>query len=158
MRKENEHNIFKKETTAFNCSVLYQHIIDGQKSVNQLAKLMFINKVLVWEHCQWLEMNNFVKIDMMKQVRQVKGYTAINVDKYVWPKSYLKSKDPRKEYFDKYFYPNINESLRQAIFEGRISPDIIKVHNRVDTFQWELKYKSNYHGNFQSSMNGEYFV
>lgn len=158
MRKENENNAIKKETTAFNRAVLFQHIIDGQKSVKDLVQLMFTSHVLVWEHCKWLEENKFVKIDMIKQVRQVKAYSAINVDKYVWPKSYLKSKDPRRQYFDRVVYPNVHQELRDAIYEGRISGDIVKVHNRSETVAWELNYKSNYHGGFQSSMNGEYFI
>ena len=52
----------------------------------------------------------------------------------------------------------LTKASGDAIFEGRISEDVIKTYNRADTVKWELKYKSDYHGGFQSSMNGEYVV
>ena len=158
MRKENNYNLMMREATSFNRAITMQHIIDGPKTVKALAKAMFISEVMAWQHLSWLYTNEFAKSTMVKNYRMVKAYTAINVDKYKWPKSYLASDDPRRDYFDKMIYPNITKELRDAIYEGRISPDVVKTYNRADTQRWELNYKRDYHGGFQSSMNGEYFV
>jgi hypothetical protein len=158
MKKLNNHNLMMRESTSFNRAIAMQHVIDGPKTVKALAKAMFISEVIAWQHLSWLYTNEFAKATMVREFRMVKAYEAINAQHYVWPKSYLASNDPRRDYFDKMIYPNITKELRDAIYEGRISPDIIKTYNRENTIAWELKYKPNYHGNFQSSMNGEYFV
>jgi hypothetical protein len=48
--------------------------------------------------------------------------------------------------------------LKDAIYEGRINPDIIKTHKEADAPHWEIPKKDNskYKANFQSSLSGEY--
>lgn len=158
MRKNNNYNLMMRESTSFNRAVAFQHILNGTKSVKALAKAMYISEILAWEHLSWLYDNEFAKVSMVREYRSVKAYTGINADNYVWPKSYLASENPKRDYFDKMVYPDLHKELRDAIFEGRISQDIVKTYNRADTVKWELNYKPDYHGGFQSSMNGEYFV
>jgi hypothetical protein len=158
MRKENSHNKKIKEVSAFNRAIAFQHIIDGSKSVQELAKAMFISEILAWDHLVWFEKNEFATVTKAKRIRVVKVYAAANIDKYKWPKAYKNSKNPQRDYFDKVVYPDLHKELRDAIFEGRISADVVKVYNRADTERWALNYKSDYHGGFQSTMNGEYFV
>jgi hypothetical protein len=158
MRKENNYNLMKKEATSFNRAIAMQHIIDGPKTVKQLAEIMFINDLSAFEILQYLEAFKFAVAEKVKVVRLVKAYSAINVDKFPWCRSYVASENPRRDYFDKMVYPNLHKELRDAIFEGRISKDVVKTYNRAATARWALNYKSDYHGGFQSTMNGEYFV
>jgi hypothetical protein len=158
MRKENNFNLMKRESTSFNRAIAMQHIMDGAKSVKTLAKAMFISEVSAWEHLQWIYLNDFAKIKMIRESRRVKAYEAINAEKFVWCKSYLASENPRRDYFDKMVYPDLHRELRDAIFEGRISPDVVKTYNRSETVAWDLTYKRDFHGGFKSSMNPECYV
>jgi len=158
MKKQTNYNLMMKEATSFNRAIAMQHIIDGPKSIKKLAELMHTSHILAWQHLQWLYANDFAKCTMIKEGRKVKAFQGINEDKFNWCKSYLASENPRRDYFDKMIYPEIHQELRDAIFEGRISADVVKTYNRADTQRWELNYKPDYHGGFQSSMNGEYFV
>ena len=135
MRKENNYNLMMREATSFNRAITMQHIIDGPKTVKALAKAMFISEVMAWQHLSWLYTNEFAKSTMVKNYRMVKAYTAINVDKYKWPKSYLASDDPRRDYFDKMIYPNITKELRDAIYEGACSSghqSLVSCYGEVD--------------------------
>jgi len=158
MRKENSHNKKIKEVVAFNHAIAFQHIIDSPKSVEELAKAMFMTEISAWDYLVWLERSGFATVTKAKRIRLVKVYSAANIDKYKWPKAYTESKDPQRDYFDKVVYPDLHKELRDAIFEGRISADVVKVYNRAATERWALNYKADYHGGFQSTMNGEYFV
>ena len=48
--------------------------------------------------------------------------------------------------------------MLDAIYDGRISRDVIKSHRELDTDHWVIPKKdgSRYRGNFQSSLSGEY--
>jgi hypothetical protein len=94
MRKENAHNKKIKEVQAFNHAIAFQHIIDGPKSVEELAKAMFMTEISAWDYLVWLERNGFATVTKAKRIRLVKVYAAANIDKYKWPKSYTQSKDP----------------------------------------------------------------
>ena len=158
MKKENNFNLMKRESTSFNRAIAMQHIMDGTKSIDKLSKLMFIHHQMAWEHLKWLYINGFAKITMIRESRSVKAYEAINADKFVWCKSYLASENPRRDYFDKMVYPDLHKELRDAIFEGRINPDVVKTYNRSETVAWDLTYKRDFHGGFKSSMSNECYV
>ena len=145
---------------AFNRAVMYSLIIDEHKTAQQLAKLMFFSTATAFKYCKWLEGYGHVKAIAVKGGRgMAQAYKATNPDKFPWPKCYLESKDPRRDYFDS-LYPDIHKELRDAIYEGRISRDIIRLHKESDSPHWEMK-KHDYSldaGHFQSSLNGEYVI
>ena len=157
----NKNNYQNSLENAFNRCVTFQYIINGPKTISELCEIMRTYPSIIWEHCKWLQDNNFVTWEKVR--RQGKGqaateFTAINIDSFPWSKTYLRSADPLRDYFNNSLYPNLEPKLRDAIYEGRISKDVVKQYSRKDTVRWDLNYKSNFHGKFQSSMSGEYVI
>lgn len=145
---------------AFNRAVMYSLIIDSHKTCQELAKLMFFSTATAFKYCKWLEGYGHVKAIAVKGGRgMAQAYKATNPDKFPWPKCYLESKDPRREYFDG-LYPDIHKELREAIYEGRISPDVVTTHRESDV-TWHDERKLNRkldRGYLTSSMAGEFSV
>jgi len=155
----NKNNYENSVQNAFNRCIAFQYIIDSPKTINELCDLMYTYPTIIWEHCKWFQNNGFVTSSKRKGneiSRAVLEFTAVDIDDFPWSKIYLKSKDPRRDYFNQNLYPHLESNLRDAIYEGRISKDVVKQYNRENTVKWELNYKSNFHGNFQSSINGIY--
>ena len=145
---------------AFNRAVMYSLIIDEHKTCQELAKLMFFSTASAFSYCKWFERYNYVKsIDVKGKKGMAKAYKAFNIDKFPWPKGYLESKDPRRDYFDG-IYPDIHKELRDAIYEGRISPDVVRTHKESDVTQHDNKKLDRKldRGYLTSSMVGEFNV
>ena len=148
------------QKVAFNRAVMYSLIIDEHKTCQELAKLMFFSTASAFSYCKWLESYGYVKCIPVKGKKGIaQAYKATNVDKFPWPKGYLESKDPRRDYFDA-IYPDIHKELRDAIFEGRISADVVRTHKESDvTYHDERKLNRKLDkGYLTSSMAGEYVV
>lgn len=143
---------------AFNRAVLYSHIIDEHKTCQELAKLMFFSTASAFSYCKWLESYGYVKATPVKGKKGIaQAYKATNVDRFPWPKGYVESKDPRRDYFDA-IYPDIHKELRDAIFDGKISPDVVRTHKESNVTSHD-KPKLNRkldRGYLTSSMAGEY--
>lgn len=145
---------------AFNRAVMYSLIIDDYKTAQELAKLMFFSTASAFKYCKWLESYGFVKAIAVKGKKGIaQAYKAHNPDKFPWPKGYLESKDPRKDYFDS-LYPDLHKELRDAIYEGRISHEIVRTHREADvTYHDERKLNRKLDsGYLTSSMAGEFSV
>ena len=161
MKKSNfDHaNEIKFEKRDFIKSVMYSYIMESPKTTRELMKLMNLSETVVFMHTRAMEDDGFLTHE--KTYLEDKGYTykkysAINEKKYPWNKRYLKSADPRRDYFDS-LYPDIHKELRDAIYEGRINRDIIRVHKESDSEHWEMK-KRDTGINFQSTLSGEYVI
>ena len=145
---------------AFNRSVMYSLILDEHKTCQELAKLMFFSVATAFKYCKWLESYGFVQsIAVEGKKGMAQAYKAKNADKFLWGKLYTESKDPRREYFDA-LYPDIHKELRDAIYDGKISPDIVRTHRESDT-TWHDDKKINRkldRGYLTSSMAGEFSV
>jgi hypothetical protein len=151
-------NEITAQKLAFNRAVMYSLIIDEHKTCQELAKLMFFSTASAFKYCKWLESYGFVKAIAVKGKKGIaQAYKAHNPDKFPWPKGYLESKNPRKEYFDS-LYPDIHKELRDAIFEGRISHEVVRTHRESDV-TWHDERKLNRkldRGYLTSSMAGEF--
>ena len=120
-----------KSEARFKLSVLLAHIVENPKiTVPELAKLMYTTNQPV-DH--WLQdISDFIEIEKVKyNGRLIRGFTAINLDKYNWGEKYKRSNDPRRDYFMNK-YKDLPEELREAIFTGKISPDVVRVFNEGD--------------------------
>lgn len=155
-------NKIKFEKREFVKSVMYSYIVESPKTTRELMKLMNLSETVVFMHTNAMEEDGFLtyeKTFVGDKGYIYKKYSAINQENYPWSPRYLKSEDARKEYFDS-LYPDIHKELRDAIYEGRISRDIIRLHKESDSPHWEMK-KHDYSldaGHFQSSLNGEYVI
>jgi len=148
------------QRVAFNRTVMYSFIIDEHKTAQELAKLMFFSTASAFSYCKWLESYGYIKAISVKGKKGVsQAYKATSPDKYPYPKCYLESKDPRRDYFDS-IYPHIHKELRDAIYEGRISPDVVRTHFESDvTHHDERKLDRKLdRGYLTSSMAGEFSV
>ncbi len=153
-------NAIKYEKTCFNRAIAYSYLLEAPRTKMELTKLMDVVEYTVTEYCNWLELNGFIIADYQKiKNRANKIYTATDKKDYPWPARYLKAKDPRKDYFD-LIYANIHKELRDAIYEGRISRDIIRTHKEISSPHWEFKKlnKTLDRGYLTSSMAGEYIA
>ena len=143
---------------AFNRAVMYSLIIDSHKTCQELATLMFFSTATAFKYCKWLESYGHVEAIAVKGKKgMAQAYKARNPDKFPWPKCYLESNDPRRDYFDG-LYPDIHKELRDAIYEGRISTDVVKTHRESDV-TWHDERKLNRkldRGYLTSSMAGEF--
>ena len=161
MKKESNFkfaNAIKYEKTCFNRAIAYSYLLDGPRTKMELTKLMDVVEYTITEYCNWLEENGFIQSEYQKiKNRANKIYTATGKQDYPWPKRYTDSKDPRRDYFD-LIYSNIHKELRDAIYEGRISRDIIRTHKEINSPHWEFKKldKKLDGGYLTSSMAGEY--
>jgi hypothetical protein len=146
------------ENRSFNQAVVYSHITDGPKYIKELSIKMNLAAFRIAEYCKYLEQEGYIKSSLkVKGKKRFKMYSKTDKENFSWPAKVKNSVDIKREYFNK-SYPGIHESLLDAIYEGRISPDIIKSHRELDTDHWVIpkKDESKYRGNFQSSLNGEY--
>ena len=120
-----------KSEARFKLSVLLGYIAENPKiTTPELAKLMFTTSQAI-DH--WIQdILDYVEIEKVKyNNRMIRGFTAINLDKYNWGERYRKCDDPRREYFmDKYKYLPVE--LREAIFTGKISRDVVRVYHEGD--------------------------
>ena len=143
---------------AFNRAVMYSLIINEHKTAQELAKLMFFSTASAFKYCKWLEAYGFVEIITIKGKKgTAHAYKAKNNNKYPYPKGYLESKNPRRDYFDA-IYPNIHEELRDAIFDGKISPNVVKTHLESDVIHHDKRKldRNLDRGYLTSSMAGEF--
>lgn len=126
-----EYNQQVKNEARFKLSVLMGHIVENPKiTVPQLAKLMYTTSQAI-DH--WVQdILDFLHIEKVKyNNRTIRGFTAINLDKYNWGEIYKRSDDPRRDYFmDK--YKDLPAELREAIFTGKISQDVVRVYHEGD--------------------------
>lgn len=126
-----EYNEQVKSESRFKLSVLIGHIVENPGiTTSELAKLMYTTNQAI-DH--WIQdILDYVKIEKVKyNGRMIRGFTAINLDKYNWGELYRLSDDPRRDYFmDK--YKDLPVDLREAIFAGKISRDIVRVYHEGD--------------------------
>ena len=151
-------NEITAQKLAFNRAVMYSLIIDEHKTTQELAKLMFFSTASAFKYCKWLQSYGFVEAITIKSKKSTaQAYKAKNQDKYPYPKAYLESKNPRRDYFDS-LYPYIHKELLDAIYEGRISPDVVRTHLESDvTHHDEQKLDRRLdRGYLTSSMAGEF--
>ena len=126
-----DYNEKVKSESRFKLSVLFGHIIENPNiTTPELAKKMYTSNQGI-DH--WLqEILDFVKFTKVKyNNRTIRGLVAINTDKFYWSKTYKESNDPRRDYFDDKF-KDLPVELRDAIFAGKISSDIVRVYKEGD--------------------------
>ena len=155
----NKNNYENSVQNSFNRCVAFQYIVDSPKTINELCNLMYTYPAIIWEHCKWFQENGFVTSTKRKQKgcgSAATEFSAVDIEDFPWSKTYLKSKDPRRDYFNESLYPNLESNLRNAIYEGRISKEVVKQYKRENTVKWDLNYKSDFHGKFQSSISDSY--
>lgn len=120
-----------KSEARFKLSVLLAHIAENPKiTVPELARLMYTTNQAI-DH--WMQdITDYIETSKVKyNNRTIRGFTAINLDKYNWGERYKRSDDPRREYFmDK--YKDLPVELREAIFAGKISKDVVRVYHEGD--------------------------
>lgn len=144
------------EKRSFNLAVLYAHLAGGPKDQSEISRLMNIAAYTATDYCKYLEEVGYVKHEYLNLTgRRHKVYSITGKNNYPYPRQYLECADPQREYFDA-TYPGIHKELRDAIYEGRISPSVVKTHREVDSPHWEIKKKEAafYAGNFKSSLGG----
>ena len=162
MKKSNfQHaNDVKYKKREFNRAIMYSYLLDGMKTLPELCELMNAVYFTITEYCNRLEEQGFITHDYANvKSKSYKMFFVTEKRDYPWPESYLNSKDPRRDYLGQ-VYPNIHKELLDAIHEGKISRDVIRTYKEKDAApgEWEMEYKSQKHGSFQSSMNGEYVI
>ena len=126
-----EYNEQVKSESRFKLSVLIGHIVENPGiTTPELAKLMYTTNQAI-DH--WMQdITDYIEISKVKyNNRTIRGFTAINLDKYNWGEKYRRSDDPRREYFmDK--YKDLPVELRESIFAGKISKDVVRVYHEGD--------------------------
>lgn len=145
-----------QENKAFNRAVVYSHLNDGPVYTADLVKKMNLSLQAVTEYCNYLEEQGYAKSVFSNEGKsRFKVFHKTDKENYPWPEKVKDRDNIKREYFDK-SYPGIHKSLLDAIYEGRISPDVIKTHKELDAAHWEMPKKDNskYRGNFQSSLSG----
>ena len=129
-----DYNEQVKDIARFKTSVLYQHIIDNPGiTTTQLAKAMYTNAQTI-DHIvvNILAMGEFLEIKkVVYNGRTMRGYKAINVNKYNFGDIFKRSKDWKRDYFE-LKYKDLPEHLKDAIFTGKISSDIVSVYHEGD--------------------------
>jgi DNA-binding MarR family transcriptional regulator len=148
----------KDETRSFNRAVVYSHLNDSPSFASDLARRMNLAPHTITEYCKHLEETGYISsVIVNKEMTRVKMYFKTDKEDYPWPAKIKKSDNIQREYFNQ-SYPGIHQALLDAIYEGRISPDVIRSHKELDTDHWVIPKKdgSQYRGNFQSSLSGEY--
>lgn len=156
---EKAHKI-KEESRALNIAVMYLHLKDEPAIAVELARKMNLTPHIITEYCKHLEAEGYVWSKFVSEGRaRSKLYHTTEKDNFPWPKQCKDLTNLKRAYFDAN-YPGIHKELRDAIYEGRISPDIIRTHKELETDHWDIPKKdgSKYRGNFQSSLSGEYSV
>ena len=146
------------ENRSFNHAVTYSHITDGPKYVEDIARRMNLATHTIREYCNFLEDAGYISSTLIsKDMTRCKMYSKTDKENYPWPAKVKNSADIKREYFNK-SYPGIHQTLLDAIYDGRISPDVIKTHKEEHSPHWVIPKKdgSKYRGNFQSSLSGEY--
>jgi DNA-binding MarR family transcriptional regulator len=159
----NKNNLFHAHAAAdekrtFNQAVVYSHITDGPKFVADIARRMNLATHTITEYCKFLEEQGYIRsVLVSKDMTRVKMFFKTEKENFPWPAKVKNSADIKREYFNK-SYPGIHQALLDAIYDGRISPDVIKSHRELDTDHWVIPKKdgAKYRGNFQSSLSGEY--
>lgn len=126
-----EYNEKVKSESRFKLAVLFGHIIENPNiTVPELAKKMYTHTQAVDHRLK--EILDFVEFTKVKyNNRTIRGLVAINTDKFYWGKTYKQSNDPRRDYFDDK-YKDLPVELRNAIYSGKISSDIVKVYKEGD--------------------------
>lgn len=131
MSNFSEYNEQVKSEARFKLAVCYGHIVENPSiTTSKLAKLMYTTSQTI-DH--WVvNLIDYLDVKKVKENnRLVRGFTAINTDKFNWGEIYRNSDDPRRTYFmDK--FKELPEHLREAIFIGKISSDIVRVYNEGD--------------------------
>ena len=148
----------KEENRAFNRAVVYSHLNDAPCFAAELGRRMNLTPHTITEYCKQLEEQGYARAEwVIDGMARFKLYHKTDKENYPWPEKCKKSTNIKREYFDA-SYPGIHQALRDAIYEGRISPDIIRSHKELETDHWVIPKKdgSKYRGNFQSSLSGEY--
>lgn len=156
---EKAHKI-KEESRALNIAVVYLHLKDEPHLAVDLARRMNLTPHIITEYCKHLEAEGYVWSKFISQGKgRSKLYHTTDKDNFPWPKDCKDLTNLKRAYFDAN-YLGIHKELRDAIYEGRISPDIIRTHKELETDHWDIPKKdgAKYRGNFQSSLSGEYSV
>jgi DNA-binding Lrp family transcriptional regulator len=161
----NPNNIFharkaQEEKRKFNQAVVYSHITDSPKSIADISRRMNLAQHTITEYCKHLESEGYIRsVLVSKDNTRFAMFFKTDKENFPWPAKVKKSANIQREYFDQ-SYPNIHKELLDAVYEGRISPDVIRTHRELDTDHWVIPKKdgSRYRGNFQSSLSGEYSV
>jgi DNA-binding MarR family transcriptional regulator len=148
----------KEESREFNRAVVYSHINDAPSFASDIARRMNLAPHTITEYCKHLEETGYVRCVLVsKDMTRVKMYFKTEKEDYPWPAKVKNSVDIKREYFNQ-SYQGVHQALLDAIYEGRISPDVIRSHKELETDHWVIPKKdgSQYRGNFQSSLSGEY--
>lgn len=148
----------KEESRALNLAVVYLHLKDEPSIAVNLAIKMNLTPHIIMEYCRHLETEGYLWSEFIAEGRaRSKLYHTTEKDNFPWPKQCKDLTNLKRAYFDAN-YPGIHQELRDAIYEGRISPDIIRSHKELETDHWVIPKKdgAKYRGNFQSSLSGEY--
>lgn len=145
-----------EEKRAFNRAVVYSHLNDGPCFITDLVRKMNLTLTTITEYCNYLEKEGYARSEFSIQGKaRFKVFFKTDKENYPWPASVKKSANIQREYFDK-SYPGIHKELLDAIYDGRISPDVIKSHRELNAPHWEIPKKdsSKYARGFQSSLSG----